>query len=1008
MPFLDAVAAAWLHPAAHPGQDHKLAIADGLILLPTRRAARALAAAFLRAADGRALLLPRITALGALDEAPLALSGALDLPPAVEPAQRLAVLTALILRMNGQNGAPRTADRAWPLAAELAALMDQAERAGIDLAARLPDAADDRFAAHWAETLKFLAIVTDAWPAWLAEEGLMNPAARQVALLDAQAAAWRATPRPSASCWPAPPAGIPAVARLARVIAHLPTGAVVLPGLDTAMAEQDWDALTDSHPQAGLRRLLQELGATRGDVRPWPIAAVGKVPPDRAATLARALLPGSALADWTAADPARPLAVDGLLRLTPADQQEEAAAIALVLREALETPGARAALVTPDRDLAGRVATELARYGVVADDSAGEPLAATPPAVFLRLLAVAIAEQLAPVPLLAVLKHPLAGAGLSQSACRAAARALELACLRGPRPGPGLTGLRQRLDQARAAPQLSPGIDLAAAARLLNRVETCLEPALRIAAAVEAAPADMLAGLIGAAERLAATDEASGPARLWAAEEGDALATALAELQAALPVLGAQPRSVLPGLLDAVLDGMVVRSRRALRAGAAAEHPRVFIWGLLEARLQSAEVMVLGGLVEGVWPPLVEPGPWLSRPMRAAVGLPSPEEAVGQAAHDFTQAACAAPTVVLCCPRRRDGAPAVPARWLTRLAMFLKGQDVSLPEHPAADWARQLDQPAGGAHPVRPPEPRPAVALRPRRLSVTEIETWLRDPYAIHARHILRLRKLDPLDQETDAADYGELVHAGLHRFLREHGAAWPPNAARSLREALGIALAQTAPREALRAWWTPRLDRIADWVAETEATRRAAQPPTAIVSEARGHWTLTRPGGLFDLTGRADRIERGRPRMPSAERRAAWRSSTTRPAPRPARPRSMPAWRRNCCSRPRWRRPARSGRTGRAGRRTDLLAPVRRLHPRFEHDTVQGRRHGHRRRGHPRVRGPGPIDRHLRRPVAPLPVAPPPRPRPPLRRLRATRARRRMVRRRRGRLTPTTFSLSP
>ena len=860
MLFLDAVAAEWLDHAADP-----LAVADGLILLPTRRAARSLAAAFLRVSGGRALLLPRITALGALDEAPLTLAGALDLPPAVEPAQRLAVLTRLILAMGGENGAPRTADRAWPLAAELAALMDEAERAGIDLAARLPDAADDRFAAHWAETLKFLAIVTDAWPAWLAEQGLMNPAARQVALLDAQAAAWGAVPPVERVLLAGATGGIPAVARLARVIAELPTGAVVLPGLDVGMAESAWEALPDSHSQAGLRRLLDGLGATRGDVRPWPVPLGGGVPVGRAATLGRALLPGRALDDWTRGGE---VAIDGLLRLTPADQQEEAAAIALVLRQALETKGARAALVTPDRDLAGRVATELARYGVIADDSAGEKLAATPPAVFLRLLAVALAEQLAPVPLLAVLKHPLAGAGLALPVCRAGARAIELAALRGPRPRPGLTGLRQAIDTAHEAWVREDGrrldravdrADLRAAAALLGRVEACLEPALRAGAAVETAPAEMLAGLISAAELLAATDEMAGPSRLWAGEEGEALATALAAVQAALPMLPDQPRGALPGLLDAVLEGAVVRTRRALRGGGGAEHPRVFIWGLLEARLQSAEVIVLGGLVEGVWPPLVEPGPWLSRPMRTAVGLPSPEEAVGQAAHDFCQAACAAPVVVLSCPRRRDGAPTVPARWLARLEMFLKGQGVGLPEHPAADWARRLDQPDGGARPVRPPEPRPAAVLRPRRLSVTEIETWLRDPYAIHARHVLKLRPLDPLDQETDAADYGMVVHAGLHRFLGEHGANWPPGAAGRLREALGIALARTAPREALRAWWTPRLDRIADWVAEIEASRRAMGAPEVIVSEARGAWTLARPGGEFELFGRADRIE-GRP----------------------------------------------------------------------------------------------------------------------------------------------------
>lgn len=839
LPFLDAVAAEWLGRAADP-----LAVARGLILLPTRRAARALAEAFLHVSDGRALLLPRIVALGALDETPLALAGALDLPPAVEPAQRLAALTKLILAMKGANGAPHTVDRAWPLAAELAALMDEAERTGVDLAARLPDAADDRFAAHWAATLEFLAIITRAWPEWLAEQGLMNPAARQIALLDAQAALWRDSPPLERVLLAGTTGAIPAVARLARVVAGLPNGAVLLSGLDTDMAETAWEALEDSHPQAGLRRLLNGLGATRAEVQLWPVSPDSAVPAARAATIGRALLPGQALGDWGTKD--RPVETGGLFRLRPADQQEEAAAIALVLRGALETRDARAALVTPDRDLAGRVASELARYGVVADDSAGEKLADTPPAVFLRLLAMALAERLAPVPLLAVLKHPLAAAGLAPAACRAGARALELACLRGPRPRPGLAGLRHRVDKA-ADP---------AAAALLARLEACLAPALRMDAAVAAAPAEMLAALIDAAERLAATDELAGPARLWAGEEGEALATALAAAQAALPVIGDQPHGVLPGLLDAVLEGAVVRTRRALRGGAAAEHPRVFIWGLLEARLQSAEVIVLGGLAEGVWPPLVEPGPWLSRPMRSTMGLPSPEEMVGQSAHDFTQAACAAPTVVLSCPRRRDGAPAVPARWLTRLETFLAGQGRNLPEHQAAVWARQLDQPAGPPQPVPPPRPRPPVALRPTRLSVTEIETWLRDPYAIHARHILRIHPLDALDQETDAADYGQLVHDGLHRFLRSHGTAWPPDATEQLRRAFAAALARTEPREALRAWWAPRLERIADWVADTEAARRAIAAPLTIASEAKGAWTLPRPQRSFELTGRADRIE--------------------------------------------------------------------------------------------------------------------------------------------------------
>jgi len=569
VPFLDAVAAAWLEQAG----DAPERLAAGLILLPTRRAARALAEAFLRASGGRPLLLPRITAIGALDEAPLVLAGALDLPPAVEPARRLAVLTRLILALDGRFGAPRSADRAWPLAAALADLLDEAAREGVDLAARLPGAAAPEYADHWQRTLDFLRIVTRAWPAWLAEEGLMDPVGRQIALLQAQADAWERHP-PEEPVWVAgAAAAIPAVARLLRVVARMPCGRVILPALDAETPEDI--ALDPSHPAAGTRRLLAGLGARIGDVRPWP----GRAAPvfgERAAALWRAMLPASRLGDWRQPVPLR---IDGLARLDAADQQEEAAAIALILRDALETPGKRAALVTPDRGLAGRVAAELLRYGVVADDSAGENLADTPPAVFLRLLAAAIVAQLAPVPLLALLKHPLAAAGMAPAETRAAARALELACLRGPRPIEGLPGLRLAAEHA-ANP---------AARRLVRRFEACIAPLLRVAGAVlegparaaaglRVLPAALMAGLIAAAEALAATDAEPGTQRLWALEEGEALAALLADVQASLPVLPEQAPDCLPGLLDAVLEGAVVRSRRALRGRDGAEHPRVFIW----------------------------------------------------------------------------------------------------------------------------------------------------------------------------------------------------------------------------------------------------------------------------------------------------------------------------------------------------------------------------------------------------------------------------------------------
>ncbi len=581
VPFLDTLASRWLD---EHGADR---LARGLILLPTRRAARALAEAFLRAGGGRPMLLPRIASLGAPDEAPLALAGALALPPPVDAQERLGALAALVMKLPASLGGAGTADRALLLARELAALMDEAERAEIDLPDALKQAADAAYAEHWQATLRFLEIVTHAWPDFLAANGLMNPAARQVALLHAQARAWQDTP-PEEPVWVAgTTAGIPAVAALLRVVARLPRGQIVLPGLDLDLAEAAWEAAEASHPQAGLKHLLAGLGATRGDVVRWDGTSVA--PSGRVTTLAQALLPASALSAWR--DPG-PVEINRLSRLEAADEQEEAVAIALILREALEKPGTRAALVTPDRVLAGRVSAELLRWGVVADDSAGEKLADSPQAVFLRLLAEAVAARLAPVALLALLKHPLAAAGGSQALCRAAARDLEKTALRGPKPAPGLAGLRVRAEAA------SP-----AARDLLDALESCLEPLLRVQAAVSIAPDALVSALIEAAEALATTDTTPGPALLWAQEEGEALALLLAGARPALRHLPDQNPSVLPGLLDALLEGAVVRSRRALRGREGSEHPRVFIWGLLEARLQSAEMMVLGGLVEGVWPP---------------------------------------------------------------------------------------------------------------------------------------------------------------------------------------------------------------------------------------------------------------------------------------------------------------------------------------------------------------------------------------------------------------------
>jgi ATP-dependent helicase/nuclease subunit B len=262
--FLPALAQAWLAAAGDPGR--------GLIILPNRRAARALAAAFLPANQGRALLLPRIIAPGAIDEAGLALGSALALPPAIPVLDRQSILARLILALNGENGAPRKLAQAWALAADLAALLDEADAAEIDLAETLPNVVAAELATHWQATLQFLEIVTHRWPAILAGMGMLNFSARQSALIDAQAAAWRANPPPE-RIWLVASAANPALTRLAAVIAGLPNGAVILPGYDASLDDAAWDALADSHPAAGIARLLTALGVRREEIQRWGQAA---------------------------------------------------------------------------------------------------------------------------------------------------------------------------------------------------------------------------------------------------------------------------------------------------------------------------------------------------------------------------------------------------------------------------------------------------------------------------------------------------------------------------------------------------------------------------------------------------------------------------------------------------------------------------------------------------------------------------------------------------------------
>ncbi|MEE2996949.1 MAG: double-strand break repair protein AddB, partial [Pseudomonadota bacterium] len=706
------------------------------VMLPTRRACRALSDAFLRVTGGAPVLLPVMTPIGDIEEDELgfiasdqpAVAEALNLPPAIPPLRRQTLLSRLI--MAGDENV--SAAHAALLARELARLLDEAQTERLNFA-DLSRIVPDRYAGHWQETLEFLKIVTENWPAILLEQGCIDPAERRNRLIDTQIALWRESTPQTPVIAAGSTGSIPATADLLCCVATLPQGAVVLPGLDLSLDNETRGALTPGHPQFGIINLLRLMDADIDNVLPWTSSDKGDV--DRVKTLNAALRPPVSVS--SIAPPEDPeKAFSSISVVTAPGPQQEALSIALIMREVLEEDVRTAALITPDRRLARRVAAELRRWGIEIDDSAGIPLTETVPGVFLRLTADAVTNDAAPVSLLAALKHPLAAGGLDPSLFRKRVRQMEIAILRGPRPAPGFRGLQARLGTFELQADLTHWVaalaDLAA-------------PLSELVSRSRVSAVELLEAHVAFAEALAESQDETGVDRLWAGEAGESAAVLINDLRAALQAMPPISGRDWPSLLETLMAGAVVRPRYG-------GHPRLNIWGLLEARLQQADLIILGGLNEGVWPPEPATDPWMSRPMRDVFGLAPAERRIGLTAHDFIQAA-AAPKAIVTRSTRIDGSPTVPARWLSRIETLLSASDEGRAVlrrwlDDGQKWLAWQDR-IDTRHEVCPtpaPAPTPPLGARPDRLSVTDVETLVRDPYAVYARRVLELSALDPLD----------------------------------------------------------------------------------------------------------------------------------------------------------------------------------------------------------------------------------------------------------------------
>jgi ATP-dependent helicase/nuclease subunit B len=811
--FADALAAGLIQRF---GKD-TLGLAQGRILLPNNRAVRAITDAFVRA-SGNGLLLPRLIPVGdpELDER---LGGALDriddpAPPAIEAKERLLTLASIV---RGEGSA-----ESLRLAADLARTLDALLIEEIE-PRRLREAVieTDDLARHWEKSLEKLQLIYEQWPALLKERDAIDLTERRNIVLRRLTERWKEEPPEGFTVAAGITTAAPAIAGLVRQVAHMPEGMVVLPGLWLAdqFPEEEWDALGPdengrgeaTHPQFHLKLLLDRMGIARGEVQRWRYPGGFSSSPLRGRAVANAMASPDFSHKWETL-PAAQRRLSGIKLAELADPAAEAQAIALALREAIETPGKTAALVTPDRQLAARVSALLARWGIEADDSAGKRLSETPAGTLLLGIVSAAAEELAPVAMLALAKHPLVGGeGEGRLEWLEAVRAVDLK-LRGPRPATGLTGLDEKLGPMREWQVIR---------KRLAAVSGLLDSAMSLGA---------LAGAFAAAAQALSGDNA------WRGPAGRLAADLLAQLQGseAAGALNVNADEALP-VLRQLLDGEAVRPPYG-------GHPRIFIWGLLEARLQRADLVILGGLNEGVWPALPAPDPWLPPKVRATLGMPTTDSRIGLAAHDFASA-LGAPEVLITRARRDSRSPTVASRFLLRLDAMTSG----LPRHTVLErLTRALDNP-DTVRPVDRPAPEVPAEQRPERISVTSVDRLKADPFAYYAQAILRLRSIDPVDADYSARWKGTEVHKVFEEWLQDDQC--DPDRLRSRAEQL---LQGEAVHPMVRALWAPRLLEAIDWAANVERENQATGR-RPLKAEADGEAVVA---GV-SVYGRADRIDR-------------------------------------------------------------------------------------------------------------------------------------------------------
>ncbi|MBU4567548.1 MAG: double-strand break repair protein AddB [Alphaproteobacteria bacterium] len=839
------------------------ALADAIIYVPNRRSARALTLALFDALGGGSTLLPPdIRTLGDLETEeppPVSEAAIAALPPALSQAKRqgaLAQLAAAFYR--AEYGRQLPPSSALAAARELARLLEQASMGEepVDWSGLQSLVAESDLAVHWVNSTRFLGIITAAWPEWLVQNNAADPFERRQIAANALVETWRSHPPQSPVIIAGSTGATPSGRSLMRAALDLPKGLVVFPGLDTELTPEAMGAVrtAPSHPQHALVRTLDMLGLALEDIAEWPGMNGAAPSSSRRRLVYEALAPADDTADWreTLEEMARSggttpggfarAALDGLSGVELPNEAAEAEAAALLLRSILEEPGATGALVTPDAGLARRVGALLERWKISVPPSAGQPLGRTPAGSLIALCARWAVDPADPVVLSAVLKHPFVR-------FRAQGNLLDLDFLRGARRWQTFEDLARLILSRRDERYKSFSIaEMEDSAAFVRELAALVQQAGADLSRVDTVTADE------GAQRIAALAGAISETPLpWAGEDGAGASKLLERIGELGAFLGPLSPRDLADLIETECANLTVSLGEQ-------EHPRLSIWGPLEARLQSADLIVLAGLNEDVWPVKAPPDAFLPRRFRPLLGLGDPDERLGLSAHDFAQLACA-PRVAMLYSARRDDAPAVASRWVWRLRTLTQGalpdaaEDVlrgtcgALP-----DWTRLIQtegigrQVAGFSAEPRPMQRPPGW---PPRLSVTRVDRLQRDPYSIWAEDVLGLRVLDPMNTPMQPNLKGTAIHKALERFDTEPVGRSERGLVALLDEELSKAGETPADWHSRKAIWQD----VARWYLDWHAGRDTAG---GVAYEASGKLVYEIAGEPFILSAQADRIEIG------------------------------------------------------------------------------------------------------------------------------------------------------